>query len=228
MQLKTGTLSIIDSTILNKDKKHRDYIGCSSIGDECERKIFFQFRFPKPVDNARVSRIFELGNVIEEHVIKILRESGFEVFDKDEKGNQYAVSFPCLSGHIDGVITGLPESKKPHLLEIKSYKDSRFKTLMKEGVRVSDPKYYAQVNLYMEGMGLDRCLFVAYNKDTSEIYCERVEFCPFESAINKNKAVKIFNAKTHEDLDRCASKETDYRCKFCNYTKECWYGNDSK
>jgi hypothetical protein len=220
---KIGVERLVDDAILANQEPPRKRLGCSQIGDECETKIWFELNHQKPIDDARVLRIFSHGHTMEDHIIKILRDSGLTIYNEFE-GKQFRVSFidGGLTGSVDGVILGLPESDEPHLLEIKTYNDTRFKKLSTEGVQKSDPKYYVQMCLYMEGLELERALFVAYNKNTSEMYFERVYADKFEVSIAVNKASKILAAKDKEGIDRISEKCTDYRCKFCKYSKECF------
>jgi hypothetical protein len=221
---KLGTLAIIDSIIVTRPKEERKHLGASLIGSECERQVWYSFKHPKKVTDARLSRIFELGNIIEEHVLDILHKSGFTVYEKTEDDKQFRVTSQDgeLQGSIDGVVQGIPESDKPHVLEIKSYNDKRFKTLSKETVRISDYKYYVQMQVYMHYLKLDRALFVAYNKNDSDIYIERIDYDETIALWAENRARKIYRAQDSASTDRCSTKSTDYRCRFCNYATECW------
>lgn len=219
---KIGIERLVDESILSNQEQPRKRIGCSQIGEECESKIWYDLNYPKLFDDARILRIFECGKVMEDQVISMLKKAGIEVHDRYD-GKQIRVSFIDgeLQGSVDGVIKGLPESSKYHVLEIKTYNDQRFKKLCETGVKESDPKYYAQVCLYMHGLDLDVALFIAYNKNTSEIYYERVYADPFEAEFQINKARKILSTTDVSLLDRISSNKTDYRCKFCSHNKEC-------
>ena len=220
-----GILNKVDESILStiKDKKQRDYLGCSSLGDECERKIWYGYRQRKPVDNPRVQRIFDMGNVIEDYLISLLKKvDGISIFEKDDDGNQYGVEFlnGRVKGHIDGVIVGLPESKEPHLLEIKSMKNSVFNQYKKKGLKANSDTYHGQMQLYMGGLNLSNGLFIAMNKDNQELYVERVKFCEFEFKVLKAKAESILNSNT-PPIKAYGKPETFFKCKMCNHREEC-------
>lgn len=223
MRLLYGTQREIELTDISNIREPREYPSGSMIGGECERQVWFQFRYPKKIDDLRVYRIFELGNILEDHIVEILRRK-FTVHAVDSEGNQFSFKDDTnkLTGSIDGVIEGLPESSKPHLLEIKTYNDNRFTKLCKVGVKESDPKYFAQMQVYMYEMKLEKALFVAYNKNDSNVYTERVDYSESEALMLLNKSKKIYSAKDMNDTDRIAEKSTDYRCKFCQYKEECW------
>ena len=95
----------------------------------------------------------------------------------------------------------LLESDKPHLLECKSAKDSRFKEFVKKGIKEVEPKYWAQIQTYMHYMELERCLYVIYNKDTSELHIERFEYNAMEANYYVNRAKEIA-AKEEEETER--------------------------
>ena len=216
---KIGTLNLIDKAILENQKPVRKRIGCSQAGEECEYKLWLGLNNQRPIDDPRVLRIFELGNQVETVVINLLKQAGVTVYEKDQEGKQFQVSFldGSLQGSIDGVVTGIPESERPHLLEIKSYNNARFNTLCKESVSKSDPKYFTQVQLYLKGLNLEKALFIAYNKDTSDLYEERIDYDPFEAEIAINKVQKVIESKDGLNLDTTKN----YKCIFCNHKDVC-------
>ena len=63
--------NIIDKAIVNRNKevKKRTYIGASSLGDSCSRKIQYRY-MGQPIDDnrdfdAKTLRIFQFGHEIE-------------------------------------------------------------------------------------------------------------------------------------------------------------------
>ncbi len=218
-----GTLAVLDDHLKGRKEKRRNYLGMSEMGEECDRKLFYSFHDPmKGVDDPRIKRIFMLGDLIEDHVIALLREAGLTIYDRDPEGNQFRANvegYP-ISGGMDGVIVGLSESSKAHVLEVKSAKNSRFKEFVKNGVQATEYKYYAQVMLYMLAFNLNDAFVIVYNKDTSELYSERIKFCPFTAEILMNKGKEIVT--TGEIPDRAYSSKTFYKCRWCDYAESCW------
>ena len=223
MKLEYGTTREINSIDISNERPPKDYPSGSMIGGDCERQVYFAFRHPKKIDDLRVYRIFELGNLLEDHIVDILRKK-FTVYSVEENGSQFSFKDDenKITGSIDGVIIGLPESNKPHLLEIKTYNQKRYDKLLKEGVKESDPKYYVQMQIYMNEFKLEKALFVAYNKNTSEIYTERVDYSDMTALKFLNRSKKVYAATSHKDLDRVSEKVTDFKCKFCQWKKECF------
>lgn len=226
MEIKLGTLKLIDNALekMAREKQSRDYLGASILGEECYRNLWYQYHTPKPIDDPRVNRIFRLGNVIEDEVIELLRMAGLTVYTEDENGEQFGFVDGNVAGHIDGVVVGLPESTKPHLLEIKSASSKNFKKFVKDGYK-SNPKYIAQVQVYMLKMGLENCIAVVYNKDTSELYVERIKLKKREAQMYLSKGQSI--VEMDEKPPRKYSSSTFFKCRFCNYNEECW-GEDNE
>jgi hypothetical protein len=177
---------------------------------------------PKPVTDPRILRIFEMGDVIEKLVIDYLKYSGLSVNDRDESGNQFGFADEGIAGHADGIISGLPESSVGHLLEIKSYNYDRFMGLKRDGMVKSSQQYYVQMVVYMEKFNLEKGLFIAYCKDNSEIYIERVNANKMEATRYLNRGKTILTKKEAEDLPRAYSHKSFYKCKFCDWREECW------
>ena len=222
MEIKLGVAKMIDDSILNSCKvaKKRDYMGASGLGEECDRKLWYSYKKPKPVTSARLKRIFDMGNIIEDYLVRIFRDAGLTVYDVMENGDQFGFKDGDIAGHCDGVVVGLPESSKPHLLEFKSAKASSYKAFVKNGVKKENKKYYVQMQIYMNKLNLDRALFVMMNKDTQELYFERVEYdkvCA-ETFLLRGKEI----AKEEEEPERKYPKSTFYKCKWCDWNNECW------
>ena len=108
--------NIIDKAIVdrNKEVKKRTYIGASSLGDSCSRKIQYRY-MGQPIDDdrdfdAKTLRIFQFGHEIEISVAGWLRQAGFDLRVEDKNGEQFGFSIAEgeVKGHIDGVICNGP------------------------------------------------------------------------------------------------------------------------
>lgn len=220
-EIKLGIYNLVDSYLEKKanEKESRDYLGGSIIGKECSRALWYDFYSPKKITHPRVNRIFDLGNLIEDYVISLLKGAGLTVYESDENGEQFGFVDGHIAGHIDGVVTGLPESSKPHLLEIKSANSKRFKEFQDKGYK-SNKTYWTQVQVYMFKMGLERALVAVMNKDNCELYFERIELDKKFAERQLLRAKEIVKLK--EEPVRPYSKPTFYKCKFCDHREECW------
>jgi hypothetical protein len=197
----------------NQAQPAREYLGMSQIGHPCEHMLWYNLIYPGNgrVD-GRLARVFEVGHVTEERLIKDLREAGYTIGGEQETFSDFEGIF---RGHCDGVIYGV--TKEPHILEIKSANDNSFATFKKRGVKFHT-LYYAQVQCYMGYSGLERALFVAENKNNQNLYMERVYFDNefFEGL--RNKAYGIIYGHPRETPPKKTPCEY---CRYCNLKPEC-------
>lgn len=202
---------------LSKKDKPRDYMGCSVIGKECERQLWYEYHSPIRTSDPRIHRIFRLGHIIEKEVIFLLRLAGFTVFSSDGDDSQFGGKDEEIGYNIDGV---LMMNDVPYLLEIKSASEKRFNQMVKVGVKISDPTYYVQMITYMKYMELDRGLFIAYNKNNSDIHVEVVIASSIESNYFINRAKEI--ARMKSEPERKYKTKAFYKCSICQYKSICW------
>lgn len=197
------------------DEKKRGYLGMSEIGHPCERKLWFSFRgfTPKPMEGRSIM-IFRFGDHVEADVIDWLRAAGYRIEGQQEPFLDHDRWF---AGHCDGIIHEV--TKRPHILEVKSAKDKKFKAFKSFGVLQTSETYYCQAQCYMGYAGLERALFVIQNKDTCEIYTERVYFdtALFDSL--KAKARRIITA--NEPLPPEFLSDS-FECTWCDHRTICW------
>ncbi|MBZ0266256.1 PD-(D/E)XK nuclease family protein [bacterium] len=203
---------------------YRPHLGASLIGRECERELWYTFRWcSMNFHSGRILRLFDTGQREEERFVEELRTIGIEVHDQDEEtGKQYG--FSDFGGHfggsIDGVALGILEAPKTwHLLEFKTYNDKRFALLKQHGVKQTSPEHYAQMVVYMDYLGLKRAFYLAVNKNTDELYGELLKPDPEFANLLKQKAERILSA------DRPLTKISDdpefWKCRFCSHRLVC-------
>ena len=224
--------NIVDSKILEQynTQEKRSYLGASSIGDECIRKVQLQYMQKDQKVSAKQIRTFDIGHCLEDLIIKWLRIAGFNLKTRNENGDQFGFSVADgkFAGHVDGLIYGFPEEfpDKPTgvcLLEIKTMNNKSWNDTQKRGVLVSKPVYYSQIQLYMAYLELDKCLFVALNKDTSDLYFEIIPFDPGMAQKYSDRAVQIIKATENNELLRCVSGDSSFfLCKMCGFRDHCW------
>lgn len=203
----------------------RPHLGASLIGGDCERALFFTFRWATVErHDGRLLRLFQTGHLAEHRFVADLRSIGCEVQDVNpETGKQWQVS--AVGGHfggsMDGVVLGLPEAPKTwHVAEFKTHGEKSFAELKKRGVKEAKPLHYAQMQVYMGLGGLERAFYMAVNKNTDELYAERVRIDKDEGLRLVAKAERVIRATTAPD--RIAATEDFYKCKFCSHAAVCW------
>ena len=108
--------AIVDQAILDAEalKPRRAYIGASSLGDECSRKIQYRY-LDAPIDPdkkfpPKTLRIFSLGHIIEDEMVKLLRQAGFDLRVQDSKGKQFGFS---IAACVQVMPAGLVAVKHP-------------------------------------------------------------------------------------------------------------------
>lgn len=201
---------------ITADDSFRVHLGCSQLGAPCERSIWYAFRWAYKEDiEGRIYRLFETGNLEEERIVRELEGIGIAVSDRQSFVNLA----PHISGAIDGIGVGFPESTQPHLLEFKTSGGKGFADMVRNGVEKSKPQHYCQMQLYMGGKNLERAYYIVVNKDTDEIYAERIKFSKvsFDTLVTRGKS--IVAAKIPPD--GVSANPTWYQCRFCSASKVC-------
>jgi hypothetical protein len=232
----------------NAAQEPRDCLGASRLGEECQRKLGYEFhRTPKDEGRdfkGRTLRIFERGHRGEDAMTRLLRLAGFKLVTErspENGGGQigFVTAGGKIGGHLDGVVTdgppfltlGDPEQtcqafplRYPALWENKCLGEKSFNDLVKKGLRASKPVYFVQMQLYMAYLDLadNPGLFTAENGNTGEIYAELIAFDRAAAQEASDKGVRVVTSTDPEELPRVATKATDFRCKFCDYAARCW------
>jgi hypothetical protein len=176
--------------------------------------------YDEPQVEGRTLRLFELGNIIEDHIAMDLARVGVSVTRR-----QYPVKFTfddvTLRGSIDGVVTGLIESSRPHLWECKTANDKAFTAIKKSGYEAYNDQYKAQIHAYMLGMGLDRTYVTVYNKNTSEIYPERI---PLRREWIIDRLAEVFESIRNPVIpsERACPRADWFEAKWCPFYRPCW------
>lgn len=229
--------ALIDDGLVDDQGEGRIYLGASSLGHECSRSIQLDFiranalpGAPSPCEgfSGRTLRIFGTGHVMELLAVGWLRLGGFDISTHKPDGGQHGFSAADgrFRGHVDGVILSAPtDMGTPALFEHKALNNKNWQEVVKKGVQAAKGIYYAQMQLYMAYLDLaeNPALFMATNKDTSELYFELV---PFDGAVAQavsDKAVIILKTTDAGELMPKAFQTSEhFVCKTCRWRKFCW------
>lgn len=203
----------------------RAYLGASAIGRECERELWYGFRWcgTGAKFDGRMLRLFNRGHREEPVFIDELRGIGCDVRSHDPStGEQFR--FKAVAGHVgcglDGVALRVPEAPKTwHLLEFKTHNAKSFAGVQRDGVAKAKPEHHDQVQLCMKLSALDRTLYLAVNKDTDELYSERIRFDETHADRLLTKAERIVYAP--EPLPRLSEDAAFWKCRGCSYKATC-------
>lgn len=209
----------------------RTYLGASVIGDSCERRLWYHFRwaFPPETFSGRMLRLFRTGHEKEARLVADLRLAGMEVEDLDwETGRQFSAH--AAGGHfrlhLDGLVRGVPGGGETvHSLECKTSNAKSFAELKTHGVAAAKPQHMAQMQVGMELYGTTRALYVALNKDNEELYTERVKHDPEQAARLVAKAERIITAD--KAPERIRDDASAFPCRFCHQLKAACHGGET-
>lgn len=205
--------------------KHRNHLGASSIGEDCWRKLWYQFRWAK-LDEAdpRMRRLWNRGHREEEIFERFLMWSGFRLRSINEKtGEQY--KFSKINGHYGGSTDGIClisfAGDYPIITEYKTFAHKYFTELKEKKVRLAQPKYFAQLCSYGREFEVRHALFCAVDKDNDEWYWEFVELDWNHAIELEKKANDIIHAEFPPD--KINSNPAFWKCKFCTFNGICHF-----
>jgi len=107
--------------LLERESWRSKNIGMSRIASECERALWYQWRWAgEPVFSARTLRRFKTGDIYEDRLIAELKEAGFEVLHINPRATsekkQYSAYWygGLLSGKMDAFVRSTPEFIERH------------------------------------------------------------------------------------------------------------------
>lgn len=214
------------------EEKPRGYLGMSSIGDSCSRKLWYQFRHAgREKFDALTLKRFADGHRSEDLIIERLRlVEGLELFSVNEDGSQLRVTDHGghFSGHLDGTVLGLLQAPKTkHVLEVKCVGDKKmteFKKAVddlgeKMALRKWNPVYYAQAQCYMHYTGLTRHYLVVATAGGRDWASARTEYNAADALQLVTKAKRIIEAQ--EPPERISKDPSWWECRFCTFSGIC-------
>ena len=228
------TLDAADAALERRafDDKPRGYLGMSQIGDSCERKLWYSFRWAgREKFKADTLKRFADGHRTEDLIISRLKlVDGLVVMAIAPGGGQLRVidHGGHFSGHLDGTVEGLLQAPKTrHVLEVKCVGDKKFAEFKKavselgekQALRKWNPVYYAQAQCYMHYTGLHRHWIVVATAGGRDWTSARTEYNKEDAERLTKKAKRIIDSQ--EPLDKISNKPDWYECKWCAYKGIC-------
>lgn len=237
-QIPDPTLALADKALETAENSipHRPYMGMSAIGAECDRQLWYGFRWasPKRFDAATIKR-FQDGHETEAVAIARLKAVDvLEVHDIHPETNQqfgFADLEGHFRGHMDGVILGLLQAPKTwHVLEIKAVSDAKFRELEKAiekvgeklALRAWNATYYAQAVLYMDYADLDRHYTVVCTPGARRWMSVRTNADPKEAKRLRARAQAIIAAQSAPT--KISESPGWYICRWCDHSAVCHEG----
>lgn len=212
-----------------QERRKRGHLGMSQIGKECERALWYDFRWAmKPDFDAATLKRFEDGHRTEDLVISRLKATpGIELHDRDESGEQFR--FDDFGGHFsgscDGAILGLLQAPKTwHVYEGKC--SEKWQDLDKARKKVGEKSallewnaiYYAQAVLYMHYSGMDRHYLVCSSPGGRRETAVRTNADPVHAEVLRQKAERIiFTDRAPPQI----GGPDFWQCRFCDFAAVC-------
>jgi hypothetical protein len=209
-----------------KAQPPREYLGASSLGHECLRRIQLDWLHPIHPE-PRIERIFSRGRWWEKYAGELMSKAGFAMI---RSGSEVAFSQVdgAFKGHADAIIYDGPHIDGvayPCLWECKGLGSKGWNKLAKGSLRKEYPVYYDQCQLYMAYLELtaEPAIFTACNMDTMELLHLTVPFDSERAQAASDRAVLIVRAmRANEELPKIRGDGDGFPCTMCGHKERCW------
>lgn len=210
-------LQAIESLPPIQSTAERDYLGASSIGDPCARKLWLQFhKYIEPEQfSKRILRLFYRGQREEGFFEMYLRDTGFEIVEDCFSQARWTEGF--FSGAGDGVVI---KDGVRYVCEYKTASDSAFKQLKRGQLETIKPLHYAQMQINGAKFDCEYAIYLAVNKNNDELFCDVVAIDP--EKVKEIKAKAEYITSSDKPPERISSKPTSYLCKDCHAKDVCF------
>ena len=203
-----------------KRENKRRWLGASIIGHECDFFLAAKFRAAyTETFEGRILRLFKLGQDAEHRFLDDLRAAGVEIL-----AYQCEIKAPGTLGHAGATTDGIVKVRGfdlPLVLELKTHSAKSFAGL-KDGVRKAKPMHWAQCQFGMAVAELPNAMYLAENKDTSELYLEFIHADQQAQTGLLSRSIRITGGCA--EPNRLTDRADDFRCKFCGLASACWGG----
>lgn len=218
----SGTLTAMIDDYITKhpDNQPRKYIGASSIGSPCERKLWYGYTGVVGANNEPLlQRTFDIGKSLEGLVLDYLVDAGCSLVRSHNLLFLQHSSIPEFQGHADAIWSITENPLREAIIEVKTARNSSFNVFVRDGLLKWHPVYYNQVQAYMGMSGIHEAYVIAINKDTSALHDECVRFDLMAYEMLCHKAERIIAAT--EPPPRINQNSTFFMCRGCQYKSIC-------
>lgn len=205
----------------------RGYLGMSSIGQPCERRLWYGFRWAaREQFGCDTLWRFDDGFRSEDVMADRLRlVPGVHLRTVDPRtGQQFAAADwgGHFRGHADGLVTGLLQAPKAlHVWEAKAVNETKLAKLdkfkaehgEKNALSAWDPVYHAQAILYMAYFEAPRHYLTASSPGARAMVSVRTDTDLDEARRLRDKAGRIIGAATPPT--KISADPAWYECRYC-------------
>ena len=204
------------------ENPHRRYLGASDICHPCGRNVWYVFRhalrkkFP-----GKTLRLFNRGHREEPQVESDIRRIGLLITTTTPNGYQHSYTDPSGHSrvHLDGIIE---EDDRLLVLEIKTMNKKSFDKLDSNGVRISHPNYYSQMQYQMllakQYIDVEGALFISVCKDDDRMHFEEIKIDEEEQSRLYEVASKVISSNPPDPIPWT---HNPLPCWDCNFRKIC-------
>lgn len=219
-----GTINQIELAVLAKNRTvKRPHLGASVLGHTCDRHVQLTFRWASAEvePSARIRRLWDRGHREEAVFVQLLRDAHILVWTHDSDGKQFSFKEGLFAGSADGIVARIPEAPHTlHLLECKTHGEKSFKALVKDrDIELSHPVHFVQMQVYMLKLDLKAGLYLAVNKNTDELYAQRVKL---NKTFAKEQCSRAeFLISEHKLAPPITTDPSWYECKMCPHYGIC-------
>lgn len=192
-----------------------------------DRKLWFELNTTHNQDNASLRSIdpetvikFMYGDLIEELVLLLVRESGHTV-----EGEQGEVEVDGVIGHRDCKIDGIT-------VDVKSTSKFAFQKFEKGTLHSDDPfGYIAQISTYAYADSSPYGAFLALNKESGQLALLKVDKIDMIHPPSRIENVRAMleqpeppEEKCYEpvDIGKSGNKVLHNNCTYCSFKELCW------
>ena len=213
----------------SKPQDPRGSLSFSAIGSPCTRKLWYKINEPKIARPLAASDLlkFFYGDMLEELILSIVRNSGHEV-----TGTQDRMYIGGLAGSRDAVIDGMT-------VDVKSASPYSFKKFAEGNLREQDPfGYISQLSSYVYAAKDDPLVtnktqgaFLVVDKVSGKLCLDVYDFS--EELENKEQEVKEVQEMVKRGIPErgyepvpqsktSPNTKLPMSCGFCEFNKKCW------
>jgi len=209
----------------------RGYLGAYQIGRECQRELWYSFRWCATVDfDGATHRRFIDGHRDEALMADRLNlVDGVELHPVDPRtGKQF--EFNSLGGHfqghMDGAIKGILQA--PNTWHVWEHKTTELqkqlsKAIDNDGEKAALKKwsatYYGQAQTYMHYFGMSRHYLTANSPGGRTTVSVRTDYSRCDAELIMVKAERII--RSDKPLPKLSEKPEFYICKMCDFAQAC-------
>lgn len=215
---------LIEDAYRAEDGGFRSHLGASQIGRKCAREVWYNWRWAMTKRfKARMLRLVNRGHLEEARFLALLEMIDCQLH-MPEDGGQDRIS--DHGGHygsaLDATIWGIPDAPGEWILgEFKTHNTKSYCKLVVEGVAVSKPEHYDQMQSCMGRRGIHKCIYIAVNKNDDDIFAQLIEYDHGHESRVRDKAADLITRRTPPA--RISDDPSNFDCTYCYAFDRCHF-----